>query len=170
MANLARRRGDEPSASYADRASPEGGAFEINEYPFFLINSAAGKYNAALASALARIKVDAARWRVLMIVAEREPIGVSEVADLAVMNVSTITRCVQRMAADGWIASRPRAQDNRVTEVRLTAAGRAQLAEVKAVAAKIFRHATAGLDESDLVRLNQTLRAIAENIDRSPFA
>ncbi|MEL7028058.1 MAG: MarR family winged helix-turn-helix transcriptional regulator [Pseudomonadota bacterium] len=156
--------------SYFDVASPDSADFAIEHYPFFLMNRAAGKYNAALAEALAQVKMDAARWRVLMIVDEREPVSISEIADLAVMKLSTITRSVQRMTADGLVECQTRADDQRVTEARLTKKGQAQLREVKAVAANIFRRAADGMGPDALRRLNDALKRIADNIDRSPYA
>ncbi len=152
------------------RATPNHRDFCLEEYPFFLMNMAVSKYNLALAQSLTEVKADPARWRVLMILEDQEPSSISEICELAVMNLSTITRVIQRLEKAGLVSSGPRRKDNRVTEVRMTAKGRQELQVVKKVASNLFSHATEGLSSVDVKVLNRILRNLAQNLSRSPHA
>lgn len=156
-------------ASGLDRATPGAEAFRLADYPFYLMNHAAGRYNAEMAAALTAVRMDQAGWRILMILGESNPSSVSAIADAAVMKLSTTTRVVQRMQAEGLLKTALRESDNRVRDVFMTAKGEQVLARVRTVAANVFLHAASGLSAEEITVLNGFLRRIAENLSRSTF-
>ncbi|GAB4541512.1 MAG: MarR family transcriptional regulator [Parvularculaceae bacterium] len=152
--------------NWKKRARPGSAQFKLDAYPFFLMNQAAARYNEALAAALSDAGIDQPAWRVLMILAECEPASAGDIAEAAVMKRSTLTRVLQRMAADGLIEMRARRSDARVTEIRMTRRGRAALQKVRQVAATLFDRAMDGVDSEEIRLLNTTLAKIAANLSR----
>jgi len=103
--------------------------FQMSNYPFYLVNRLTSRYNQVIESRLKDVKLDIPSWRVLMVLGEANPRGVRDLADAAVIPLSTMTRIVQRMSAAGLVRSAVSAADARVTEVHLTDLGEAKLAE-----------------------------------------
>lgn len=153
--------------NWKKRARPDAAQFKLDGYPFFLMNQAAARYNDALAAALSDARIDQPAWRVLMILAEREPAPVGDIADAAVMKRSTLTRVLQRMADAGLIETRADKADARIIQVRMTRQGRSALNEVRSVAARLFDRAMENVDSGEIRALNKILAKIAANLSPS---
>jgi DNA-binding MarR family transcriptional regulator len=63
-------------------------------------------------------------WRVLAILQDGPPLTVSQLAHEVLAKQPTVTKLVQRMAEQGWVALRADAADQRRTLVSATASGR----------------------------------------------
>ena len=63
-------------------------------------------------------------WRVLAILHDSDPLTVSQLAQEVLAKQPTVTKLVQRMAEQGWLALRADANDQRCTLVAATAAGK----------------------------------------------
>jgi DNA-binding MarR family transcriptional regulator len=147
------------------RADPAQADFRLDASPFYWLTRISGRYMMEMSQLLRGIGMDVPRWRVLMILAEHEPASISTLSEEAVINLSTMTKMVQRMEANGLVTSAPRATDARVTEVLLTDSGRAALPGVRDAAGDVFRHAFDTLDGDQIERLVGTLRHVFENLD-----
>lgn len=139
-------------------------AFQVDKYPFYLLNRLVGRYNAVIEARLRAIDLDIPNWRVLMILGERAPRGVRDIAEAAVIPLSTMTRIVQRMAAADLVATAA-GEDARVTVVSLTPLGEARLAEARAVTAPVYARIIRGLGVRDFDRLIALLGRLHDNLD-----
>jgi DNA-binding MarR family transcriptional regulator len=63
-------------------------------------------------------------WRVLATLHDSEPLTVSQLAHEVLSKQPTVTKLVQRMGEQGWVALRACSDDQRRTLVTATAAGR----------------------------------------------
>src|SRR4051794_23918850 len=123
------------SRHLGDPGTPD---FQVERYPFYLLNRTVGRYNTLIEQQLRTIGLDVPYWRVLMILGETMPLGVNRIAEAAVINLSTMMRIIQRMERDRLVRSAPSRGDARVTEVALTAEGKKKLAEARAITAPIY--------------------------------
>ncbi|WP_293970119.1 MarR family winged helix-turn-helix transcriptional regulator [Sphingomonas sp.] len=113
-------------------------SFQVDRYPFYLLNRLVSRYNGIIEPKLREIGIDIPYWRVLMVLGERAPRGIREIADAAVIPLSTMTRIVQRMAAADFVSVQVSDADARVTTVSLLPLGKAKLAEARVVTAPIY--------------------------------
>jgi DNA-binding MarR family transcriptional regulator len=150
------------------RADPADPLFELEHSPFYWISRVSGRYVLDMGEALRRVRMDVPRWRVLMILHEHDPASVSTIADLAVIKLSTMTRIVQRMQAEGLVTCAPRASDARVTEVRLTPAGSEAVERVRGQASRIVRHALHDVSDKELTAFIAVLRRLFDNLESPP--
>jgi len=145
-----------------DPATP---AFSLWHYPFFHLNRAVGRYTHVIEARLRGIGLDVPGWRVLMILGETSPRSTGEIAQAAVINLSTMTRIVARMAKAGLIRQVVRVGDARVREVFLTDAGAAILAKARVATAPIYASAIKGFSEEEFVQLLGLLALMHENLE-----
>jgi len=151
----------------ADPGNPD---FQVGKYPFYLLNRLVSRYNGVIEPRLRAIGLDIAYWRVLMILGERSPRGVRDIADAAVIPLSTMTRIVQRMAAAGFVALHPSADDARVTLVSLLSLGEGKLADARKATAPIYARVVRDLSTDDFDRLIGLLGQLYVNLeDDSPL-
>jgi DNA-binding MarR family transcriptional regulator len=144
---------------------PGTAEFRVEKYPFFLLNRLVGRYNGIIEPRLRALGLDIPNWRVLMILGQASPRGVRDIADAAVIPLSTMTRIVQRMATADLVALAPSHDDARVTTVRLTALGEAKLTEARAATSPVYNQIISGFSARDFDRLVALLEQLHANLD-----
>jgi len=149
--------------------APDDPAFVLDAYPLYALNRASAVYVEEMSKALKTIGMDQPRWRVLTLLDDTNPSTVSDISRRTITKLSTITRILIRMEADGLVRRAQSAGDSRVTEVYITTAGRQAVDQVKKVGGRIYRKAIKGLNEDDLTRLMRILKVIEGNLGRSPY-
>ena len=147
-----------------DLGNPGSPAFVVAHFPFYQLNRAAGRYNGLMEQVLRPLGLDLPAWRVLMILGEESPRSITQISDIAVVNLSTMTRTIQKMAREGQVIATPRPGDRRVTEVHLTRTGKEALKRVRSIASDIYAQATAEFSASDLVHLKLLLDRLYRNL------
>jgi len=143
--------------------------FDLENYPFFLIAQVDHAYSVQMEAALRSFSMNRSKWRVLMALRQHSPRSVSELADLATMKLSTISRVVDRMRKENLISCAPRTSDNRVTDVYLEDDGREVLTTIISVASRQYQRAVSGLSESEVQQFLELLVRIRVNVQRSPL-
>ncbi|MBN8846632.1 MULTISPECIES: MarR family winged helix-turn-helix transcriptional regulator [unclassified Sphingomonas] len=144
---------------------PGTAAFRVGKYPFFLLNRLVSRYNGVIEPRLRAIGLDIPYWRVLMILGEHSPRGVRDLADAAVIPLSTMTRIVQRMATVGLVEAGPSAEDARVTMVSLSAMGEEKLVEARRATSPVYARTINGLSARDFERLVDLLERLHANLE-----
>jgi MarR family transcriptional regulator, organic hydroperoxide resistance regulator len=152
-------------ADAKQRGDPAFPDFKIADWPFYLMTRTAGRYALDMEHALRRIDLDLASWRGLMLVHETNPSSVSEIADRAVMRLSTMTRVVQRLETRGLVTLARRESDARVTEVCITNAGERAVSQIRKVASRIYHLAFGDFEATEVATLNALLRRVFDNLD-----
>jgi MarR family transcriptional regulator, organic hydroperoxide resistance regulator len=147
---------------------PANARFVLDDSPFYLIARTSGRYTLDMERILKTIGMDIPRWRALMIVNQRGPCSVSEIADMAVMRLSTVTRVVQRLEKLGHVRLATRASDGRRTDVYLTPQGRAAVKRVRKVASRIYNMAFHDFEPTEIAKLNILLRRVFHNLAWMP--
>ena len=143
---------------------PGAPGFQVERYPFYLLNRTVSRYNTLIDAALKGIGLDIPYWRVLMILGEASPRGVGQIAEAAVINLSTMTRIIQRMEAAGLVSGRPSADDARVTEVGLTAEGERKAEAARAITAPFYADVIKGFSARDFDQLTRLLNRLHDNL------
>src|SRR3546814_944568 len=80
-----------------DLGDPGTAAFQLEKYPFYLLNRLVSRYNVVIEARLKNIGIDIPYWRVLMVLVQKSPRGVAQLAEAAVIPFSTMTRIVHIM-------------------------------------------------------------------------
>ena len=135
-----------------------------DDWPFYWLTRAHNRYLDALNSALAGTGLDATTWRITMILKDQPWLSVSDIATQANTKLSTMTKAIKRMEAAGLVETRAGDVDRRVTEVRMTEAGKAQVELSVATTRHVYNRAFGNLDAKRLATLKQLLGEVAENL------
>ncbi len=142
-------------------------AFDLTRWPFYWVTQASARYLLLLEKQLKSSDLDIPTWRVLMLLNSGASRSVSYLAQHSITKLSTMTRIVKRMCEQGLAQVEPSKTDARVTEVRLTEAGRAARRTAWHHAQQIVGDALHDIPRDDMQALKQTLSAIVANFDRS---
>ena len=103
----------------------------------------------------------------LGMLAAHEGISQRELADKLHVSAPTVTAMLQRLEASGVIERRDDEQDQRVTRVFLTDAGREMLREVRSVFANVITTGVGSMPEADRRELARLLRQLSDNMAKA---
>ena len=145
-------------------ADPGSDDFQVEAYPFYLLNRAVSRYNVVIGKELRRIGIDIPTWRVLMILGERQPLRIGRIAEMAVINISTMMRIVERMQKAGLVTATTSEFDGRATDVSLTSSGQDKLSAARSVTAPVYRRVIKGMSAAEFSRLLASLNRIHDNL------
>lgn len=110
------------------------------------------------------LKFSPQKYRVLQIVAELEPISVGEVARVAVIEHSVVSRMIDQLQVRKLVSKAKRRGNARVVDVRLTAEGREVANEIQPMAESIVKFATEILSADELTVLVKTLAKLYRRV------
>jgi DNA-binding MarR family transcriptional regulator len=144
---------------------PGSQQFRVDCYPFYLLNRAVSRYNTLIDAELRKIDIDIPTWRVLMILGEKAPQPIGQIARLAVINISTMMRIVERMTKARLVESVPSATDGRITELNLTSGGAKKLAAARKVTAPIYKHLIRDFSAKEFSGLLTMLNRLYDNLE-----
>ena len=94
----------------------------------------------------------------------------SELADLATIDRTTLTRIVDRMEKAGWVTRLNDANDLRVTRLAPTASGERLFERIWPIVDRLNRVAVDGLPAGAVEMLRWTLERMKANLDHKPAA
>jgi MarR family transcriptional regulator, organic hydroperoxide resistance regulator len=154
-------------ANMKQRADPLFGQFRLDDYPFYLVSQASDQYVRRMERVLKTIGMDLPSWRTLMLLNEKSPRSVSEIAGLAVIKVPTMMKALQRMQKKGLVTIARGRQDARVTEVHITDKGHEGVGRIRRIASRIYNQAFHHFTAAEIRDLNVTLVRILENLTES---
>jgi DNA-binding MarR family transcriptional regulator len=143
--------------------------FDLDRHVFFWLTQVIGARDRELAQGLREFGLRVPEWRALaaLYARQRETRGctMSELADLATIDRTTLTRTIDRMEEAGWLTRLADAEDMRVTRLALTAAGRKMFDRIWPTVQRLNDLAIAGLPRSDIQLLQKILGRMRANLE-----
>ncbi|WP_370519933.1 MarR family winged helix-turn-helix transcriptional regulator [Bordetella sp. 15P40C-2] len=103
------------------------------------------------------------RWRILFTLHENGQCSQKMLAERCRLDPASLTRLLQAMQQQGWVARSADPHDNRVTNATLTPAGQAVVDEALPRRAAFFEDALQGLSAEEVQTLNGLLDVLERN-------
>lgn len=148
--------------------NPERG-LQLDDFLPYLLNRVVARMNRDLVAALRPLGLTQRDWRILAVLSARDDRSLRELEVYTITPQSTLSRLIDRMAADGLVEKRGHVGDGRAVLVGLTAKGRDAYRRMLPVAFGEYRRATDGLSEVEVQALTASLQRMLANIRRSPY-
>jgi DNA-binding MarR family transcriptional regulator len=104
-------------------------------------------------------------WRVLATLSDAPPLTVGELALEVLAKQPTLTKSLDRLAAQGWVERRPDPQDARRSQVALLPAGRRKVQPLLAAAALHEADRLRALGLTDAGPLREALQVLVRHFD-----
>ena len=139
--------------------------FDHEQHLFFWLTQVISRRDRHLTLALRAYGVRVPEWRVLGLLYSRRGLSMSEVADAAAIDPTTLSRTVAQLVRGGLIVRLSRVGDKRVTRLALTAAGTRLVERVLPIVFRLNEIACAGLPESVPGLVRWALGEMRRNLD-----
>ena len=153
----------------AARSAPGDKGFVLDDYALYNLNRAAATYNEEMAKALKAYELDVMEWRILMLLDDKNPSSVGELARRSVSKMPTVTRMLTRMEEQGLVKRKALSGDRRIVEIFITPKARKALQMVQTIGKGVYQRAFESINAGDIARVTTTLKKIRENLSRSPY-
>lgn len=151
------------------KIGPAKAGFALEDYVLYNLVRTAATYNEEMAKALKRHRLDIMKWRILMLLNDKSPSSVGELARRSVTKMPTLTRVLIRMEDEGLIVRQAQENDKRVVQVTMTPKAMTVLRTVQSIGQKIFERAFEGVSEGEAASLTALLQRVRANLGRSPY-
>jgi DNA-binding MarR family transcriptional regulator len=130
----------------------------------YMLAQTCKRLRAHLHGALEEIGLYRGQHFILHVLWENEGLMHSELAARSCVQPATITNALQRMEKAGLVERRPDEEDQRVSRVYLTDAGRSMHGKAERAWREMEARAFAGLSQADQETLQELLTRIQENL------
>jgi DNA-binding MarR family transcriptional regulator len=140
-------------------------AFDLDRHVFFWLTQVIGVRDRELAQGLRDFGLRVPEWRALAAMYARKHCTMSELAELATIDRTTLTRTVDRMQNSGWLERLADEEDMRVTRLALTATGRKMFERIWPEVQRLNELALEGLPKSDIQSLQRILERMRSNLE-----
>ena len=148
-----------------DEAEQLALVFDLRRAPGFLFRLLDNRTAALFQSLSAGPDITARQFGVLLTLFQSGPMRQTKLGQILAMDRSTLTEMLQRLTERSLVTRRAVAEDRRVSEIRLTAAGKSVLLQTIQSAAAAQNMLLNCLTESEKRSFLSCLNKIAENID-----
>jgi MarR family transcriptional regulator, organic hydroperoxide resistance regulator len=139
------------------------GEYRIGDYPMHYIASIQRQNQINLGRQLRDQGLSVPMWRALSALHGKDAQTIGQIADLAVLDRSSLGRLLEEMAADGLVEREGSVDDRRAVLIRLSAAGRKRFEAVLPVIREHYRHLLRGFDDDEFETLMRLLRRLKAN-------
>lgn len=143
-------------------------ALRLDDYLPYLINRVGVSLATRFGAVLRREGISLPDWRVLAALRERNGQRLTELACRTSIEISTLSRLVGSLEANGLVTRDRDAEDARAIAIRLSAPGEALTARLTPAAETLEHTALAGLTEADARQIKAILHRVYDNLEAVP--
>lgn len=156
-----RRRASAESRAAARRAVDT--PYRITDYPMHYFAAIQRQNQISLARSLRDLGLSVAMWRALAALHHKDAQTIGEIAQLTVLDRSSLGRLLDDMAKDGLVERKPLPDDRRAMVILLSAKGRKLFECTRPVIQKHYRNVLKGIAPDEFEILMRLLRRIKAN-------
>lgn len=148
---------------------PAQAGFILDDYVMYNLVRTSTVYNDEMAAALKSYGLTTMEWRILMLLNDRSPSSVGDLARRSVTKMPTLTRMLTRMEEDGLIKRTALADDRRFVDVTMTPKAVKVLRRVQEIGQRVFERAFEGVSAVEIAMITDILKRVRSNLQRSPY-
>lgn len=150
-----------------DSRIPHLGEIGLNQFAPFLINRISATYNVFLQDRLRAYDLTTAKMRALLLLSISPGLTVNDLAYLAVVEQSTMSRNLDVLETQGHVERKARAEDMRVRELHITDQGRNVVREIWPTVYQLYANLFEGVTADEYDRFVDTLHKVMRNMLKS---
>jgi DNA-binding MarR family transcriptional regulator len=143
--------------------------FRSDEFVPYLMRRVSERLSKSLAEALKPFDQTPNAWRVLVALTSRERASISELAELTIIDPSTLSRTIDRMEEQRLVKRNAGDADARTVVVVLTETGQRAFEQMLPVASTQYEWAIRGIPPKNVDVFRSTLQQMLNNLRFSPI-
>ena len=136
----------------------------ILNFPFYWITQVNGKYLQLMEKSIKKLGLDNTKRKIILGVNSVGEASITEIANLALLKLTTTTKAVYRLVEDGILEVSSSETDERISLVKLTPKGLELVEQLNQIIQVTLSGVLQQFEEGELRHLNQQLRKLADLI------
>ena len=152
-----------PESPLAKPGATKSPPYRITDYPMHYFAAIQRQNQLNLARALRGFGLSVPMWRALAALHQKDGQTIGEIAQLAVLDRSSLGRLLDDMAKDGLVEREKLPDDRRALAIKLSAAGRKKFEASLPLAQRHYRNVLKGVSPEEFETLMRVLRRIKSN-------
>jgi DNA-binding MarR family transcriptional regulator len=145
------------------------GEIGLNNFAPYLMNRIMGRYNVSLREEMAKLGLTTPKMRALAVLSVIDGILLRELAVFAVVDVSTLSRALDALEADGLVKCEADISDGRARRVYIADAGRAAFDRLWPHMSRNYERMFVNIDPEERRAFVGTLQKMLANIRKHDF-
>lgn len=145
------------------------GEIGLSNFAPYLMNRIMGRYNADLRQEMTSLGLTTPKMRALAVLSVIDALPISELAVYAVVEQSTLSRSLERLASDGMVRRDTDLNDSRVTRISITDMGRAALDQLWPSMARVYAQMFQDIPAEERQAFVTTLQKMLNNVRKHEF-
>lgn len=137
--------------------------YRLTDYPLHYFAAIQMQNQTNLARSLRGVGISVPMWRALAALQQKDNQTIGEIAQLAVVDRSSLGRLLETMAKDGLVEREPLVDDRRALSIKLSSAGRKLFEKGLPLVLSHYARLLKGVQAGDLETLMRVLRRIKAN-------
>ena len=158
----AERRAEGPKGA-SETAASEAPPYRITDYPMHYFAAIQRQNLLNFSRRLREVGLSVPMWRALAALHHKDGQTIGEIAQLAVLDRSSLGRLLDEMAKDGLVEREPLPDDRRALAIKLSTAGRKKFEAGLPLAQLHYRNVLKGVSPEEFETLMRVLRRIKAN-------
>ena len=155
--------------SPSGKKGPADEGFVLDDYVMYNLVRTSAVYSDEMAAALKAYGLNTMKWRVLMLLNDKSPSSVGDLARRSVTKMPTLTRMLIRMEEEGLVRRTVLAGDRRYVDVTLTPKAVKALRQVQEIGQRVFERTFEGVSGAEIAAMTEILKRMRNNLQRSPY-
>ncbi len=143
--------------------NPEPATYRIPDYPLHYFAAIQGQNQLNLGRVLRKLGVTVPMWRALAALHQQDGQTIGEIAQLAVVDRSSLGRLLESLARDGLVERESLPDDRRAVAIRLSPLGRNLFQRALPLVQAHYRRLLTGVSTEEFDTLMRVLRRIKAN-------
>jgi DNA-binding MarR family transcriptional regulator len=157
------RRTTARKSACRDAPQPAAAPYRITDYPMHYIAAIQRQNQINLGHKLRPLGLSVPMWRALSALSDKDAVTIGQLADLTVLDRSSLGRLLEDMDELGLIERESPPDDRRAVLIRISEAGRRRFAEVLPTMRNHIRGLLRGVSETEFETLMHLLRRLKAN-------
>ncbi|BBL20431.1 MULTISPECIES: MarR family winged helix-turn-helix transcriptional regulator [Acinetobacter] len=149
---------------YARFLPSNTGDFNLEDFPFYWITQVHAQYVQNMDNVLKRYGLDNSRRRILLALESKPHASVSDLSEMIISKMSTTTKIVYRLKAEGYVNTYSCEEDGRITRVNLTEYGKEMTTKINDLTGVVLEQSFEGLTPLQIEKLIESLKHLFKNL------
>jgi len=159
----------QPELQSIEANEPELAEIGLPNFAPYLMNRIMGRYNADLRDQLAALGLSTPKMRALAVLSVHDGMLIGELAVLAVVEQSTLSRALDQLMAEDLIRREPDAEDSRAIRIFISPEGRKTFERLWPTMARAHAQMFDGISEKERAAFVAMLKKMLANVRHHDF-
>ncbi|OTG87389.1 MarR family transcriptional regulator [Acinetobacter sp. ANC 4558] len=146
--------------THLEKFLPNNKPGSLQNYPFFWIAQAHGKYTQLIEKSIKKLGIDNTRRKIILSTNALKEASITDIANLSTIKLTTATKAIYRLVEDDIVEVFSSPSDERISMVKLTQKGQALVEQINQISIVALSGILNSFEDEELTQLNNLMKKL----------